>query len=92
MSSPMDPNELDVQREEEVASEALTTASTGHPCNQCGRQLRGRQQRFCSDRCRMITKRQERAARIERMLEMLEVATAELREELLNEEEKAPRG
>jgi predicted nucleic acid-binding Zn ribbon protein len=52
----------------------------------CGRPIKGRRRNgFCSDRCRMRTKRQEAATRLEKMVRSLETITAELREELLNE-------
>ena len=46
------------QGERVVSTEARTTACQGQPCERCGRPLKGRQERFCSDRCRMRAKLQ----------------------------------
>jgi predicted nucleic acid-binding Zn ribbon protein len=59
-----------------------TTASNGHSCEQCGRSLTGRKQRFCSDRCRMRARRQEQAARVNELLTTIEESVTALRGEL----------
>jgi len=51
----MTTNEETVARIIDPASESRTTASGDHSCEQCGKPLSGRKERFCSDGCRMRT-------------------------------------
>lgn len=52
-----DPND-GVNRE--LVPGSQTTASVGHSCEECSGPLKGRQQRFCSDTCRMRAQRAKR--------------------------------
>ena len=63
-------------------SEGRTTASEGHSCEQCGAVLKGRRQRFCSDRCRMRDRRREQQARLNELLAAIEQSVTALRQEL----------
>ena len=79
-----EPNQdrLDVDLREQRGSEPRTTASEGPSCDWCGRRLTGRKQRFCSDRCRM--RRRRHAQRLKRLelLDTIEAAAQDLRNEL----------
>src|SRR4051812_18932328 len=50
---------------DERSSEGQTTASEGHSCAVCGKELPGRKERFCSDACwmRSVRERQHDGAR-----------------------------
>lgn len=65
--------------------ESRQTASTGSPCKRCGLPLTGRQERFCSDTCRMQTWREDRATRLADLLTTIERSTTALRAELLGD-------
>ena len=79
-----EPNQdgLDVDLLEGRPAEPRTTASEGPSCDHCGRPLRGRKQRFCSDRCRMRDRRY--ALRLKRLalLDTIEAAVQDLRNDL----------
>lgn len=66
----------------QVGPETRTTAFSGRSCNQCGRPLTGRKQRFCSDRCRMQDRRAKENRRRSDLLNRLRQAVSELEREL----------
>lgn len=61
-------------------SRGRTTASHGQSCVRCGRLLTGRKERFCSDRCRMASRRHEHTAKVSALLTTLQDALADLRD------------
>jgi hypothetical protein len=65
--------------------ESRTTASDDRSCERCGRLLSGRKERFCSDSCRMATRREEECARVEKLLQRLDDDLGALRQEQLGE-------
>jgi hypothetical protein len=76
--------DADARAEQVRPLETRTTASVGRLCEQCGGQLTGRKKRFCSDRCRMRSRRTEQARRIAACLSSMEEAITALKDELLN--------
>ena len=63
--------------------ESRTSASAGPSCSECGDSITGRRRNgFCSDKCRLRTRRAERTARFEELLEDIETAVTKLRHEL----------
>ena len=67
--------------------EHRTTASDGRFCEQCGRPLTGRKERWCSDRCRMRVRRADEAARQRELLGNMRQALSALEAELVPEVE-----
>ena len=59
-----------------------TTGSEDRPCIRCGRQLQLRQQRYCSDRCRMRDRREAEAVRKRDLVSRLDAVVAEAKREL----------
>ena len=60
-----------------------TSGSNEQSCRLCGAEIKGRRcNGFCSDRCRMHVKRQERAQRISTALKDVEQAVDSLRKAL----------
>jgi predicted nucleic acid-binding Zn ribbon protein len=83
METERDPNiATKHEQDPEHSSESRTTASAGRSCEQCGKPLAGRKERFCSDGCRMRDRRQEQAARIDELLTTIEESVTALRGEL----------
>jgi hypothetical protein len=68
--------------------ETRTTALNGHrsdDCLRCGRTVHGRRRNgFCSDRCRMATRREEEANRKGQLLKNLKEAVAAVEAELIS--------
>ncbi len=64
--------------------EARATASEGPSCEQCGVPLRGRKERFCSDRCRMRLRRETTVNRRHELVRQLREAVMAVEAELLN--------
>ena len=62
--------------------ETRTPGSERRSCRWCAGEIRGRRQKFCSDRCRMQNRRAERAARIEEWLVTIDESVRRLRREL----------
>lgn len=61
-------------------SETRTTGSEGQSCLQCGSPIGGRRRNgYCSDRCRMRTRRQSERAAVVAILEQLDLCVDELR-------------
>jgi predicted nucleic acid-binding Zn ribbon protein len=83
-------NEPHAQGREDRGPETRTTASDGRSCEQCGRPLTGRKERFCSDRCRMAVRREQERARVDELLRRLEGDLNALREELVGAGEVEP--
>ena len=60
-----------------------TSGSDGRFCQECGAVVTGRRRNgFCSDRCRVQARRQERDARIDTLLTTAEACLSTLRKEL----------
>lgn len=72
-----------------MSLEPRTTASDTPSCAQCGRPLRGRQERFCSDRCRMRLRRDDEAIRRRELLGRLQDLVGEVETELLGDGREA---
>ena len=66
----------------DTALKARTTASESPSCEGCNRPLTGRKTRFCSDRCRMRSRRLEARTRLNDLLTVIEQSVSSLREEL----------
>ncbi len=77
--------EAEVGMETGRVLEGRTTASEGPFCERCGQPLTGRQERFCSDRCRMWARRADEATRRRELLATMRQALSALEEELAPE-------
>lgn len=75
----------DIKEEDGLALQGRTTASESPSCAGCGRPLRGRQERFCSDRCRMRMRRTIEEERRRDLICRLREVTREIEVELLGE-------
>ena len=58
------------------------SASNGRLCEQCVRELTGRKERFCSDRCRMRRHRAKQAAHRGNLISTLEQTVAAVKDDL----------
>jgi hypothetical protein len=64
------------------SQETRTTASDGRSCQRCGAEIRGRRWNgFCSDRCRMATKRERDACRRRLLVSRLREVVSEVEAE-----------
>jgi hypothetical protein len=82
-------HEPDTRILEEDGPEIRTTASAGHSgsqsdqcCERCGRPVTGRRQQFCSGRCRMQERWEAQRQRRMLLLDVIDAAVEELRQEL----------
>jgi predicted nucleic acid-binding Zn ribbon protein len=75
-------NDPDTHPMGDLAVEGRRSASEGH-CEQCGDPLDGKQERFCSDACRMRHRRDEERRRRLGLLDTIETAIKKLRDEVL---------
>lgn len=65
------------------ASEGERAAFLGRVCERCGKPLKGRKERFCSDACRMRVLRAVQRARFERRFKAIFTALHDLKREVL---------
>jgi hypothetical protein len=75
------PTNPEAARPQDRALEPRPQASAAY-CRQCGDQLIGRKVRFCSNRCRMRHFRQHRWRTINILIDLIERALRQLREEV----------
>ena len=74
------------RRHRQEAKRTRTSGSGGRLCRMCGEEIRGRRRNaFCSDKCRMRVRRQEKQERLAKLVANAESALGELRREVLRD-------
>ena len=77
---------VDIKADTDRGLEPRTTAE-GRPCVGCDSPLRGRKERFCSDRCRMQYRRAAEVERRRELLNQLQGIVSQVRQEFAGEVE-----
>ncbi len=78
---------VDIKADTGRGLEPRTTAQERRSCVGCHSPLRGRQERFCSDRCRMQHRRAEEGERRRDLLDRLQGIVSQVRQEFAGEVE-----